>query len=248
MKRVAVIQSNYVPWKGYFDIIQSVDLFIFHDDLQYTKNDWRNRNKIKTPAGAAWMTIPVGTSEHRLICEVELKDASWQKKHWNLLSTHYAGAPHFRTYSEFFRDVYLGTRWNDLSSLNQQLIMRISRELLGIRTEFRDSRELRPEGAKQDRLLDLLEKAGADSYLSGPAAKDYIEPERFAAAGIELLWQSYAGYPEYPQLYPPFEHGVSILDLLFNVGPDAPYYVWGWRTALPAHPDASAVVRHPAVH
>jgi hypothetical protein len=230
LKRVAVIQSNYIPWKGYFDIIHDVELFIFHDDLQYTKNDWRNRNKIKTPAGADWLTIPVGTSEHRLICEVEIKDAAWQKKHWSLLRTHYARAPHFARYTELLSDIYLGRQWRNLSELNQHLIKTISRDLLGITTEFQDSRDLRPEGTKQDRLLDLLAKAGADYYLSGPAAKDYIEADRFAAAGIELAWKSYAGYPEYPQLFPPFEHAVSILDLLLNVGPEAPHYIWGWRT------------------
>jgi hypothetical protein len=229
--KVAVIQSNYVPWKGYFDMIHDVEVFVFHDDLQYTKNDWRNRNKIKTPAGPEWLTIPVGTSEHRLICEVEIKDATWQKKHWNLLKTHYARAPHFETYRALLTDVYLGSRWESLSALNQHLIKLVSKDLLGITTEFRDSRELSPEGAKQDRLLDLLRKVGATSYLSGPAAKDYIEPERFAAAGIDLAWKSYAGYPEYPQLFPPFEHGVSILDLLLNVGPEAPQYIWGWRAA-----------------
>lgn len=227
--KVAVIQSNYIPWKGYFDIIHDVDVFIFHDDLQFTKNDWRNRNKIKTPAGLDWLTIPVGTSEHRLICEVEIKDPTWQKKHWNMVSAHYARAPHFTTYRALLTDVYLGAKWDNLSVLNQHLIKLISRDVLGITTTFRDSRELSPQGAKQERLLDLLAKVGASSYLSGPAAKDYIEPERFAAAGIALEWKSYEGYPEYPQLHPPFTHGVSILDLLLNVGPEAPHYIWRWR-------------------
>src|SRR5574337_559225 len=229
--KVAVIQSNYVPWKGYFDIIHEVDVFVFHDDLQYTKNDWRNRNKIKSTVGPIWFTIPVGTSEHRLICDVEIRDPSWQRKHWNLLRANYANAPHFATYREFLADIYLARKWDKLSVLNQHLIKTISREILGIRTEFRDSRELGPEGAKLERLIDMLKKAGATSYLSGPAAKDYILPERFAAAGIELRWQDYSGYPEYPQQFPPFAHSVSILDLLLNVGADAPWYIWGWRDA-----------------
>ena len=228
MSRVAVIQSNYIPWKGYFDVIHDVDLFIFHDDLQYTKNDWRNRNRIKTPNGPAWITVPVGTSESRLICDVEIRDAAWQKKHWNLLNTHYGRTAHFATYRPFMAEVYLDKRWENLSSLNQFLIRRIA-ELLGITTAFRDSREFAPEGARQERLLDLLRRANATTYLSGPAAKDYIEPGRFAAAGIDLQWKDYGGYPEYPQRFPPFDHNVSILDLLFNVGPDAPRYIWGWR-------------------
>lgn len=229
MKRVAVIQSNYIPWKGYFDIIYSVDIFVFHDDLQYTKNDWRNRNKIKTAKGSEWLTIPVGTNEHRLICEVEISDTAWQRRHWDRLRTNYGRAPFFKRYEDFFQEVYLGHNWLNLSFLNQFLIQVIAREFLGIRTEFVDSRTLSPVGAKQERLIDLLRKAGASWYLSGPSAKDYIDPARFAEAGIELAWQDYAGYPEYPQRFLPFDHGVSIVDLLFNTGPGAAEFVWGWR-------------------
>ena len=229
VKRIAVLQSNYIPWKGYFDIIHDVDAFIFYDDLQFTKNDWRNRNKIKTPRGAEWMTIPVGTDLRRLVCEVELRDTSWQQKHWNLLRLHYEKTPHFRTYEVFLRDVLLARTWLNLSELNHFLIQSIARECLGIATEFLDSRAFNAQGQKQDRLVDLLQKAGADVYVSGPAARDYIDPAVFEAAGIELIYKSYAGYPEYPQLHPPFEHGVSILDLLFNVGPRAPEFIWGWR-------------------
>ncbi len=229
MNRVAVLQSNYIPWKGYFDIIHEVDLFVFYDDLQFTKNDWRNRNKLKTAKGATWLSIPVGTNLNRLICEVELKDHDWQQKHWTAFRDWYSATPHFAQYKDFFEDVYLRRRWENLSVLNQYLIQSIARDLLGIRTEFVDSRTFAPVGTKQDRLIDLLKKVGASWYLSGPAAKDYIDPKRFADAGIELAWQSYAGYPEYPQRFPPFEHGVSIVDLLFNTGRDAPEFIWGWR-------------------
>lgn len=229
LKRVAVIQSNYIPWKGYFDVIHDVDLFIFYDDVQFTKNDWRNRNRIKTANGVAWLTIPVGARLDRLICDVELSDPTWQQKHWRSISQAYARAPHFRRYSGFFESVYLGRRWSRLSDLNAFVVTSIAREFLGIRTEFRDSREFGAQGSRLDRLIDLLGKAGAQAYVSGPAARDYIEDSAFAAAGIELIWKSYDGYPEYPQLHPPFEHAVSIIDLLFNVGPEAPDYIWGWR-------------------
>lgn len=229
MKTVAVIQSNYIPWKGYFDIIHNVDLFIFHDDLQYTKNDWRNRNKIKSPKGADWITIPTGTNENRLICEVELRDSVWQKKHWNILCQYYNRAPYFKWLQPFIEEVYLGKRWDKLSELNHFLIRTLAKEYLGITTEFQDSREYYPEGNKLDRLLDLLKKVGAATYVSGPAAKDYIDTERFHEADINLVYHSYQGYPEYPQFFPPFEHGVTILDLLFHVGPEAPWYIWGWR-------------------
>ena len=228
-KRVAVLQSNYIPWKGYFDIIHDVDLFIFHDDLQYTKQDWRNRNRIKTPRGLEWLTIPVGSSEDRLICEVDIKDRSWAVAHWRQIRQHYEPAPHFDTYRDFLERFYLESTWESLSELNQFLIRTIASDFLGIGTEIQDSRQYAPAGRKQDRLLDLLRKCGAATYVSGPTARDYIQPERFAEAGIELIWKDYSGYPEYPQPYPPFTHAVTILDLLLQMGPAAPGHIWGWR-------------------
>lgn len=229
MKTVAIIQSNYIPWKGYFDIIHAVEQFIFYDDVQFTKNDWRNRNKIKTHQGVNWLTIPVGMDEKRLICEVEIKDLRWTDKHWKTLFQYYSRAPYFQWLRPFLEETYLGRRWDTLSEFNHFFIRTLARDYLGITTEFRDSCEYHPDGNKLDRLLDLLKKAGATTYISGPAAKDYIDAERFHEAGIELVYHSYTGYPEYPQFFPPFEHGVTILDLLFHTGPEAPWYIWGWR-------------------
>lgn len=227
--RVAVIQSSYIPWKGYFDIIHDVDVFVFYDDVQYTKNDWRNRNRIKTPQGAVWLTIPVGTNEQRRICDVRLPRGDWARKHWRTLEQFYARAPHFGRYKNTIREMYLGHQWEYLCEFNQAMIELICRDFLGIVTVFRDSREVAPSGTKQERLLELLTKVGATAYVSGPSAKAYIDPQRFEAAGIELYWKDYSGYPEYPQLFPPFRHDVTVLDLLFNVGPEAPFYIWGWR-------------------
>lgn len=229
MKTVVVLQSNYIPWKGYFDLIHDADLFVFYDDVQFTKNDWRNRNKIKTKKGSEWITVPVGSDIDKLICEVEIKESSWQLKHWKTIQMNYSKCPFFSRYQKMLEDIYLGRNWRNLSELNQYVICKISQEFLGANTEFRDSREYGVSGHKLERLLDLVTKAGADRYISGPAAKKYIEPSRFTNAGIELVWKDYSGYPEYPQRYPPFEHGVSILDLLFNVGPDTPWYIWRWR-------------------
>lgn len=229
MKSIVVLQSNYIPWKGYFDLIHDADLFVFYDDVQYTKNDWRNRNRIKAASGPEWITIPVGADNSRLICEVELRDPTWQKKHWKTLLQNYRSCPHFLRYQAFFEEVFLGRQWVGLSDMNQFLIRHIASEFLGIRTAFEDSRSHRVSGQKQERLLQLVSAAGAGRYVSGPAARSYIDPARFAEVGIELVWKDYGGYPEYPQRFPPFEHGVSILDLLFNVGPDAPWYIWGWR-------------------
>ena len=228
-RRVAVLQSNYIPWKGYFDIIHDVDLFVFYDDVQFTKTDWRHRNRIKASGGSQWLSIPAGQHGDRLICDVELKASEWQARHWRTLQQNYSQCPHFLRYRAYFEHVYMGTVWHTLSALNQSLIRHIARDFLGIQTEFADSRSFAASGQKLDRLLNLVSQTGATSYLSGPAAKDYIVPERFAERGVELRWKDYQGYPPYPQRFPPFEHGVSILDLLFNVGPDAPGYVWGWR-------------------
>jgi hypothetical protein len=227
---VVVLQSNYLPWKGYFDLINDSDVFVFYDDVQFTKNDWRNRNRIKTAAGAGWLSVPVGGNIRRQICEVELKDRGWQVRHWEALMRHYAEAPYFSRYEEFFRDVYLTRQWTMLSELNHYLIRSIC-GFLGIETMFEDSRKYRLEGTGSDRLLGLLKKMGAAHYVTGPSAVRYLDEPAFAEAGIEVIYKSYEGYPEYPQFFPPFEHAVSIVDTLFQLGPDAGKHIWGWRDA-----------------
>jgi hypothetical protein len=225
MKKVAILQSNYIPWKGYFDMINMVDLFIFHDDLQYTHGDWRNRNLIKTSSGVKWLTIPCGTSEKRLIHEVELNTSFWQKDHWNLILQSYRKAKYFKTYRTFFEEIYLGTEWKNLSTLNQYLIKNISKEILGINhVEFDDSRNYNLVERKADRVKELLLKSKAETYLSGPAAKAYL-PENFMENNIDLKWMDYSGYPEYNQQYPPFVHNVSIIDLIFNEGENSLKYM-----------------------
>jgi hypothetical protein len=233
LNRVAVLQSNYIPWKGYFDIIHDVDLFVFYDDVQYTKNDWRNRNRIKTANGLYWLTVPTGSDIERRICDVRLPDARWAHKHWKTLQQAYSPTPHFHRYEPFFRHVYLEKRWESLSQLNQYLIKAIARDHLGLKTRFDDSRNYAVGGAKFDRLLNLLIELRAEVYVSGPSAHGYIDVQRMEEHGIELVFKTYDRYPEYSQRFPPFEHAVSILDLLFNVGPDAPEYIWGYqRSAL----------------
>ncbi len=231
MKKVAICQSNYLPWKGYFDLIHDVEVFVFYDDVQFTVRDWRNRNKIKTPQGGLWVTVPVGADRNRRICEVTIPDDGWQKHHWKTIRQFYSKAPHFKQYQDFFEHVYLEVRWRTLSELNQFLIMHIAREFLGIKIEFIQSAHFEVTSKKQERILDLLHAVGADVYVSGPSAKAYLDSARFGRAGIDLIWKDYSGYPEYSQFHPPFEHAVSILDLLFHMGEDASYFIWGWRSA-----------------
>ncbi|HBK87176.1 MAG: WbqC family protein [Cyclobacteriaceae bacterium] len=224
-RRVVVLQSNYLPWKGYFDLIRRADLFVFYDDVQFTKNDWRNRNKIKTPAGADWISIPCGTNLKRLIQEVQPSNADWQRDHWRRITECYGNTRYFSLYRPFFEDFYLGRTWTNLSELNQYLIRHIAQDMLGIQTAFEQSSKYSPDGIRQDRLLDLLRKTGATEYLSGPAAKAYISEESFQTANIKLTWMNYGPYPEYLQPFPPFVHEVSIIDLLFCEGPDARAYL-----------------------
>jgi WbqC-like protein family len=220
--RIAILQSCYIPWKGYFDLINSVDEFVLFDDVQFTRRDWRNRNRIKTPAGPAWLTIPVHSKGHYLapINQIVVSDESWAARHWRTLTRSYARAPYFRTYADTFERLYLECRETRLSAINYAWITAIC-EILDIRTRLTRSMEYELVDGKTERLVQICRQAGATTYLSGPAARSYIQPEIFQAAGVELSYFSYQGYPEYAQLFPPFDHFVSILDLLFNEGPRA---------------------------
>jgi len=220
-KIVGMTQSNYIPWKGYFDYINSVDEFYFYDDVQYTKQDWRNRNKIKTPKGIEWLSVPAGSkTRNRLICDVEIKQHDWQKSHWGKIIQNYRDAKYFSDYKEFFEDIYLTNTWTNLSDMNQYIIKKIARDILGITTKFGDSREFGLSGVKEERYIPMLKEIKCTTFISGPSAKSYLTEEDMEKEGIELRWMEYNGYPEYSQLYPPFEHSVSILDLIFNEGPN----------------------------
>lgn len=218
--RIAANQSSYIPWKGYFDIINSVDLFVFYDDVQYTIRDWRNRNIIKTKDGLKWLSIPCGNQRNRLICNVGIADNFWQKKHWKSIVANYSKAPFFNFYKPFFEEIYLNNTWTNLSDFNQNTIKIISNEILQISTRFEDSRKYNLKGNKEYRVLDLLQKCKATEYLCGPSAKNYLKEEFLENAEIKLIWKEY-NYTEYRQLHIPFEHKVSIIDLIFNEGPNA---------------------------
>lgn len=228
--KVAIIQSNYIPWKGYFDIINDVDIFIFLDDVQYTNRDWRNRNRIKSSHGVQWLTIPVGSNRNRLINEVEFLDDNWKENHFKTIAHNYKKSTYFKSYEDYLYHIYFEKEWHYLSDFNQYVIKLISEEILNIKTKFIDSRILKATGSKDERLIELIQKVNGKEYISGPAAKSYIQEDNFAKNEIKLLFKDYSGYPEYPQFHQPFNHFVSILDLIFHTGADAPYYIWGWRS------------------
>ena len=225
-RRVALLQSNYLPWKGYFELIHSVDEFIFFDDVQFTKNDFRNRNRIKTPRGVEWITIPCGSRISRLIREVEITSSKWRRGHWEKIRQSYRKAPYFKLYKDFFESYYSENTSTNLSEINQFLIRSICEDFLGFRTKLTDCSSYKvKESQGSERVLEFVLAAGGTTYVSGPSARNYLDINAFRTAGITVEFFDYEGYEEYEQLYPPFEHTVSIVDLLFMCGSESPKYV-----------------------
>lgn len=223
MKKVAILQSNYIPWKGYFDLIAAVDEFIFYDEVQYTKNDWRNRNKIKTPSGSQWITVPVGQNINRKIKEVTLT-GDWQVNHWKSLELNYKRSKYFEEVEFWLKPMYLENRYQYLSEMNQVFIKAIC-NYLEINTLLSNSNSINSQIGQTERLVDICLRSNSTVYVSGPAAQKYINESLFEAAGVKLQWFDYYGYPEYPQLWGSFQHEVTILDLLFNCGKRSGQYM-----------------------
>ncbi len=226
MKKVAILQSNYIPWKGYFDLIAAVDEFILFDDMQYTRRDWRNRNLIKTSHGLKWLTVPVKVKGkyYQTIRETEIDGTDWINVHWRTLQSNYSRSPYFKEISEILEPVFCKKTYSHLSLLNRELIELICK-YLGITTKITNSWDYSLCEGKSERLASLCQQAKGTEYISGPAARDYMEESVFTNLELKISWFDYSGYPEYPQLYGEYEHGVSILDLLFNCGPDSPNYM-----------------------
>ena len=222
--KVGVVQSNYVPWRGYFDFIDSVDLFVFYDDLQYTRRDWRNRNRIVTAQGLRWITVPVNYGEvSQRIDEVSIDySQNWAKRHFNQIETNYRRAPFFQTYVDDFVGI-ITQRFSNLSELNVALCKWVM-QTLDIRTPTLMSRELNVTGSKSERLVRLLQQVGGTTYLSGPSAAAYLDLALFDSQDIQVEYKGY-DYSPYPQLADPFSGEASILDLLFNTGPEARRYL-----------------------
>ena len=226
-----VLQSNYLPWIGYFDLIRNSDLCIFYDDVQFTKNDWRNRNLIKNSNGLSWLTVPVGQSISRKIDQVRILDDSWQLQHKRKISVTYGNFNNNRDYlSELINFLYVRNSWNNLSVLNQSSIIKISTEFLRINTKFDSSVNHKINGKGEERLLNLLEVVGVTEYLSGPAGRNYLEANNFKKRGVKLKFFEYPDYPIYGQIYKPFEPKVSVIDLLFSLGDNAHLYLKESRT------------------
>jgi len=227
--RCVIVQPSYIPWRGYFDLIRRADVFVFYDDVQYDKHGWRNRNRVKTPRGSQWLTIPVssrGATHGLLIKDVQMHpETGWPRQHFETLRRLYEDAPHFDRFLPWLRKAYA-----DPPPLLADFTIATTIDIAGMlgitSTRFIRSSSLGIGGRRTERLVAICRALGATEYLSGPSARDYIQPETFAAAGIDLQYIDY-GYPEYPQLYPPYDPFVTILDLLFMTGDDAPRYMRG---------------------
>jgi len=228
--KVVILQPSYIPWRGYFDQIRRADLFVFYDDVQYDKRGWRNRNQIKTPTGKQWLTIPVfsrgAQTEHLPINSIRIVwETPWSQDHLKSIQHAYNRSPFFERYLPLLEGFY-GREDEFLADFTIDFTIALAREIGINHTRFIRASELEVGGQKTDRLISVLKKIGAGHYISGPSARDYIEVDKFAAAGITLEYMDY-DYPEYPQLYPPYDPFVSILDLLLMVGPDVLRYFEG---------------------
>jgi hypothetical protein len=221
-KSVAIVQSNYVPWRGYFDLIDSVDEFVLMDDAQYTKRDWRNRNRIKTSQGTRWLTIPVQVSGRytQAICETHVANEQWADAHWHTIKQAYAKAPYFDAEASLLERLFATAPSPLLTDINRHFLVGLC-DRLGITTSLTPSMGLEPRGTQSERLLDICLKTGATTYVSGPAARAYLNEELFSQCGINVSWFEYGPYPEYEQVHPPYEGLVSVIDLLLCGGPAA---------------------------
>jgi len=227
-KKIAITQSNFIPWKGYFDTIALMDELVLYDDMQYTRRDWRNRNLIKTPQGLKWLTIPVEVKGkyYQRIRDTKINDKNWAKEHLKTIQFNYARAKCFKDVFPFLEELYLqAEKFEYLFEINFLFLQKIS-NYMNISTPIKFCWDYPYKNQdKNERLIEICQLSGATDYYSGPAAKDYMDVELFQKNNIQVHWLDYSGYPEYPQLYPPFEHGVSIIDLLLNVGKEAPRYL-----------------------
>jgi hypothetical protein len=218
MTTLAVLQPGYLPWLGFFDQMRRADVFVYYDDVQFDKHGWRNRNRIKTPAGPHWLTVPV--RHHGLgqpgILDVQIESTQpWARTHVRTLQQYYARAPFVDTYLPELSEL-LQRPWTRLVDLDLAVVGLMAR-WLHVAPVIHRSSELGVGGEKSDRLLKLCAHFGATRYLTGDAARSYLEVEQFAARGVEVVWQEYP-HPVYPQLHGDFIPYLSAIDLILNCG------------------------------
>lgn len=223
MKRIAILQPNYLPWKGVFDLANRVDAFVFLDDVQYTTKDWRNRNRIKGPNGEIWLTVPVVSKNLReqLICDAKIDNSSsWQIKHARAIEHSYAKAPFFDDFRDFIQSIYFENEWANLADLNIQTTMALAKRL-GIEVNWFRASDLGQDGQKTgEKIIKICKLLACDHFINGPSSREFMNQDLFDMNNITLEYIEYK-YPIYPQLHGEFNHQVSVLDVLFSMGPEA---------------------------
>lgn len=221
-KTVVILQSNYIPWKGYFDLLASADEFLIFDEVQFTRRDWRNRNRVIVSGKPHWLTIPVQSKGKydAPIDEIEVAGSQWPREHWQTISLNYRRAPFYGEIAPLLEAAYhRAAELKLLTEINEHFLKVLS-EILRIETPLVRTRSIaRTTDDPTARLVEICVARGASDYISGPAAKSYIDRARFDAAGLRLHYANYAGYPTYDQGGTSFEHGVSIVDTLMRCGP-----------------------------
>lgn len=226
MTSIAISQSNYLPWRGYFSLINSVDVFVLYDSVQYTRRDWRNRNIIKVPSGTAWISVPVASkgNYNAAISTIKVSDPAWAAKHIRAIELAYARSRYFDSVFPFVAELISSQKSPFLSEINRNILIAVA-DYIGIDTEIVLLKEYPGHLERSERLAEIAASYGASSYISGPAAKDYLEASYFESRGIEVSWFSYGPFPVYDQLWGDFAENVSVLDLLMNVGNRAKDYI-----------------------
>jgi len=230
INRVVVLQPSYLPWIGYFEQIARADQFVFLDDVQFTRRDWRNRNKIRTREGWAWLTVPIEQKNRytQMLKETRIDNSTnWNKKHCESIRLNYSRAPFFEMYYPYFDSVYR-KRWEFLLDLCYETTGYL-KETLNITTPTSKSSNILTQGAKADLILNLCQQMGATHYLTGVLAKDYLSEKDFFRQGINLEYQKY-DHPKYSQRYPGFVPYLSSIDLLFNVGDQCRFVMMNLKT------------------
>ncbi|MFT7613390.1 MAG: hypothetical protein ACI9J3_002363 [Parvicellaceae bacterium] len=229
--KVLITQSNYIPWKGFFDNIAMVDVYVVYDDMLYTKRDWRNRNMIKTTNGIKWLTIPIdvkGKRDQKInaasVSKSDLESPGWKSKHFKTLHHAYSKSKCFNEVIPWIKNLYDTCESNNLTEINLHFIKAIN-QYLGIHTKLVDSREFSLKEDPNERIISICKDLNANSYYTGPKANSYLKPELFKEKQLKLNIIDYSGYPQYEQAHPPFKHEVSILDLIFSEGSNAQLFL-----------------------
>ena len=224
MTTVTISQSNYLPWRGYFSQIQNSDFFVFLDNVQFTRRDWRTRNQIRTPQGAEWLNIPISKSESQfeLIENVKILNDSFLEKHLETIRRNYSRSKHFNPHWVELRTILCDSYNENLSTFNQKVIENIS-ERFRLKCSFMNAGQFENSADATERLLNICLALNATKYLTGSKAKSYLDVSRFNSEGIEVIWSNYE-FKKYDQLWDlDFDPNVSVVDLILNVGFESDY-------------------------